>query len=160
MPGDTVRFTSTKPYRVQVSGRIKSFINAFGEELAVENADKGIEAACLATGAVVNEYTAGPVYMDAEARGGHEWIIEFNTPPADLDAFVQVMDGRMRSINSDYDAKRRGDMALRPPVVHAVPAGTFYAWMKQRGKLGGQHKVPRLCNDRQLLESLLAPVPA
>ena len=160
MPGDTVRFTSTKPYRVQVSGRIKSFINAFGEELVVENADKGIEAACLATGAVVNEYTAGPVYMDAEARGGHEWIIEFNTPPADLDAFVRVMDGTMRSINSDYDAKRRGDMALRPPVVHAVPAGTFYAWMKQRGKLGGQHKVPRLCNDRQLLESLLAPVPA
>lgn len=160
MPGDTVRFTSRKPYRIQVSGRIKSFINAFGEELVVENADKGIEAACQATGAVVNEYTAGPVYMDAGARGGHEWIIEFSTPPVDLDTFVQEMDRTMRAINSDYDAKRRGDMALGPPRVHAVSAGTFYAWMKQRGKLGGQHKVPRLCNDRHLIESLLAPIPA
>jgi len=158
MPGDTVRFTSTKPYRVQVSGRIKSFINAFGEELVVENADQGIEAACQATGAVVNEYTAGPVYMDADARGGHEWIIEFNKPPADLGAFVAELDRTMRAVNSDYDAKRRGDMALRPPLVHSVRPGTFYEWMKQRGKLGGQHKVPRLCNDRQLLDSLLAPV--
>ncbi len=160
MPGDTVRFTSVKPYRIQVSGRTRSFINAFGEELVVENADKGIETACRATGAVVNEYTAAPVYMDAEARGGHEWVIEFSTPPGDIGAFVQVLDGTMRSINSDYDAKRRGDMALRAPIVHGVPAGTFYAWMKQRGKLGGQNKVPRLSNDRSLIDSLLAPVPA
>lgn len=160
MPGDTVRFTSVKPYRIQVSGRTRSFINAFGEELVVENADKGIETACRATGAVVNEYTAAPVYMDAEARGGHEWVIEFSTPPDDIGAFVQVLDGTMRSINSDYDAKRRGDMALRAPIVHGVPAGTFYAWMKQRGKLGGQNKVPRLSNDRSLIDSLLAPVPA
>lgn len=160
MPGDTVRFTSVKPYRIQVSGRTRSFINAFGEELIVENADKGVEAACQATGAVVSEYTAAPVYMDEEARGGHEWVIEFSTPPDDLTAFVQVMDDTMRRINSDYDAKRRGDMALRAPHVHVVAPGTFYAWMKQRGKLGGQNKVPRLSNDRGLLESLLTAMPA
>ncbi len=160
MPGDTVRFTSVKPYRIQVSGRTRSFINAFGEELIVENADKGVEAACQATGAVVSEYTAAPVYMDEEARGGHEWVIEFSTPPDDLTAFVQVMDDTMRRINSDYDAKRRGDMALRAPYVHVVAPGTFYAWMKQRGKLGGQNKVPRLSNDRGLLESLLTAMPA
>jgi len=160
MPGDTVRFTSLRPYRVQVSGRVKSFINTFGEELVVENADMGIQTACEATGAVVNEYTAGPIYMDTDVRGGHEWIIEFSTPPQDMDTFVAVMDRKMREVNSDYDAKRNGDMALRPPLVHVVPAGTFHAWMKQRGKLGGQHKVPRLCNDRLLLESLLPTVAA
>lgn len=158
MPGDTVRFTSVHPHRVQVSGRIKSFINAFGEELVVENADRGIQAACEATGAVVSEFTAAPIYMESDARGGHEWVIEFETGPDDLDAFTATLDGTMRSLNSDYDAKRRGDMALRPPVVHNVPPGTFYAWMKQRGKLGGQNKVPRLCNDRAILDSLLATV--
>lgn len=160
MPGDTVRFTSTKPYRIQVSGRTRSFINAFGEELIVENADRGIEAACAATGAVVNEYTAAPVYMDGNARGGHEWVIEFSTAPNDVDRFMHVLDSTMRGLNSDYDAKRRGDLALKAPIMHAVPPGTFYAWMKQRGKLGGQNKVPRLCNDRSIMESLLNPVPA
>ena len=158
MPGDTVRFTSVRPHRVQVSGRTKSFINAFGEELVVENADRGIEAACNATGAIVSEYTAAPIYMETEARGGHEWVIEFETAPDDLDTFTKVLDRKMRSLNSDYDAKRRGDMALRPPLVHNVPPGTFYAWMKHRGKLGGQNKVPRLCNDREILEGLLLPV--
>jgi len=158
MPGDTVRFTSVRPHRVQVSGRTKSFINAFGEELVVENADRGIEAACDATGAIVSEYTAAPIYMETEARGGHEWVIEFETAPDDLDTFTKVLDRKMRSLNSDYDAKRRGDMALRPPLVHNVPPGTFYAWMKHRGKLGGQNKVPRLCNDREILEGLLLPV--
>lgn len=160
MPGDTVRFTSVKPYRIQVSGRTRSFINAFGEELIVENADRGIEAACAATGAVVNEYTAAPIYMDNTARGGHEWAIEFGQAPDDIARFVRTLDDTMRSINSDYDAKRRGDMALRPPLVHVLQPGTFYAWMKQRGKLGGQNKVPRLSNERTLLESLLAPVTA
>lgn len=160
MPGDTVRFTSLRPYRIQVSGRTRSFINAFGEELIVENADRGIEAACQATGAVVNEYTAAPVYMDQNARGGHEWVIEFSTPPDDLERFMHVLDSTMRSLNSDYDAKRRGDMALKAPIAHAVPVGTFYAWMKQRGKLGGQNKVPRLCNDRSIVESLLIPAVA
>ncbi len=157
MPGDTVRFTSVKPYRVQVSGRTKSFINAFGEELIVENADRGVEAACRATGALVNEYTAAPIYMDADARGGHEWVIEFDRAPDDLARFVQVMDDTMRAINSDYDAKRRGDMALRTPVVHVVEKGTFHGWMRLRGKLGGQNKVPRLANERTYLEALLQP---
>lgn len=160
MPGDTVRFTSTKPYRVQVSGRTRSFINAFGEELIVENADRGIEAACAATGAVVSEYTAAPIYMGDDARGGHEWVIEFEQLPDELAAFTRVLDDTMRALNSDYDAKRRGDMALRSPVLHSVAPGTFYAWMKQRGKLGGQNKVPRLSNDRSILEGLLAPVEA
>jgi hypothetical protein len=160
MPGDTVRFTSVKPYRVQVSGRTRSFINAFGEELIVENADRGIEAACAATAAVVSEYTAAPIYMGDDARGGHEWVIEFERTPNDPVVFNRVLDDTMRALNSDYDAKRRGDMALRAPVVHTVPPGTFYAWMKQRGKLGGQNKVPRLSNDRVILEGLLAPVEA
>lgn len=155
MPGDTIRFTSVKPYRIQVSGRTRSFINAFGEELIVENADRGIEEACKATGAVVTEYTAGPIYMEGDAKGGHEWVIEFDVMPTDLVQFVTVLDSTMRVSNSDYDAKRRGDMALLLPVVHAVPSGTFHAWMKQRGKLGGQNKVPRLSNDRSYLEELL-----
>ena len=158
MPGDTVRFTSVKPHRVQVSGRTKCFINAFGEELMVENADRGIEAACAATNAVVNEYTAAPVYMQAEAKGGHEWIVEFAQRPDDMARFVSVLDDTMRAINSDYDAKRRGDMALRAPLLHTVAPGTFYEWMKQRGKLGGQNKVPRLSNDRAILDQLLVPV--
>ncbi len=160
VPGDTVRFSSVKPYRIQVSGRTKSFINAFGEELIVENADRGIEAACAATGAIVREYTAGPIYMDMHARGGHEWVIEFERPPGDQNTFNEVLDMRMRELNSDYDAKRRGNMALQPPRVHPVADGTFYQWMKERGKLGGQNKVPRLCNDRTWLDQLLQPVHA
>jgi hypothetical protein len=157
MPGDTIRFTSTKPYRIQVSGRTKSFINAFGEELIVENAERGLEEACKATGAVISEYTAGPVYMDDSARGGHEWVIEFEKEPDDADRFTEVLDMTMRSLNSDYDAKRKGDMALQRPIVHHVPHGTFHAWMRSRGKLGGQNKVPRLSNDRTYLEPLLHP---
>jgi hypothetical protein len=157
MPGDTVRFTSVRPFRIQVSGRTKSFINAFGEELIVENAERGLEAACAATGAVVHEYTAGPIYMDGSARGGHEWIIEFSHEPHDPARFMEVLDLTMRAINSDYDAKRRGDMALQAPVLHSVPGGTFHAWMKRRGRLGGQNKVPRLCNDRTYIDSLLQP---
>jgi len=157
MPGDTVRFTSLSPHRIQVSGRTRSFINAFGEELIVENADRGIAAACEATRSVVKEYTAAPIYMADEAPGGHDWVIEFDNPPVDMDLFMNTLDTTMRAINSDYDAKRKGDMAMGPPLVHAVPSGTFYAWMKQRGKLGGQNKVPRLCNDRAILEDLLAP---
>ena len=158
MPGDTVRFTSVKPYRIQVSGRTRSFINAFGEELIVENADRGVEAACKATGALVSEYTAAPIYMNDDARGGHEWVIEFERAPEDLDAFIRSMDNAIRELNNDYDAKRTGDMALRLPVVHAVPSGTFHHWMKQRGKLGGQNKVPRLSNEREHLDALLAAI--
>jgi hypothetical protein len=160
MPGDTVRFTSVDPYRIQVSGRTRSFINAFGEELIVENADRAIAQAAARTGAIVNEYTAAPVYMEHEARGGHEWIIEFERAPEDLDGFVDHLDATLREVNSDYDAKRRGDMALRRPLVHDVPSGTFYQWMKSMDKLGGQNKVPRLCNDRAIVERLLAALVA
>ncbi|HMN05710.1 MAG TPA: GH3 auxin-responsive promoter family protein [Flavobacteriales bacterium] len=155
MPGDTVRFTSVQPYRIQVSGRTRSFINAFGEELIVENADRGIQCACEATGAVVSDYTAGPVYMDDLARGGHEWVIEFESEPEDLERFTAVLDTTMRGLNSDYDAKRSTDTVLGKPLVHAVPKGTFHHWLKEKGKLGGQHKVPRLCNDRLILDQLL-----
>ncbi|HQV40273.1 MAG TPA: GH3 auxin-responsive promoter family protein [Flavobacteriales bacterium] len=159
MPGDTVHFTHTAPYRIQVSGRTKSFINAFGEELIVENADRGIQAACAATGSVVREYTAGPVYMDAEARGCHEWMIEFEAAPEDMEHFITVLDETMRGLNSDYDAKRSTGMVLRRPIVHAVQKDTFHRWLKERGKLGGQNKVPRLCNDRTLLDQLLQNEP-
>lgn len=160
MPGDTVRFTSTNPYRIQVSGRTRSFINAFGEELIVENADRGIEHACQVTGAVVIEYTAGPVYMDDSAKGGHEWVVEFEKEPSDLDLFTTVLDRTMRNLNSDYEAKRSTDTVLQRPVVHPVAKGTFHHWMKERGKLGGQNKVPRLCNDRQILDQLLLGIHA
>ncbi|MCC6840471.1 MAG: GH3 auxin-responsive promoter family protein [Flavobacteriales bacterium] len=160
MPGDTVRFTSTSPYRIQVSGRTRSFINAFGEELIVDNADRAIQAACHATGAVVCDYTAGPVYMDALARGGHEWIIEFEQDPGQLELFISELDNNLRLLNSDYDAKRSTDTVLQRPLVHAVARGTFHQWLKQRGKLGGQHKVPRLCNDRIILDQLLQLIPA
>lgn len=155
MPGDTIRFTETMPYRFRVSGRTRSFINAFGEELIVENADCGIQAACLATGSVVREYTAGPVYMDAQASGCHEWAIEFEMEPSDMERFTDVLDDTLRSLNSDYAAKRSTGKVLRRPRVHAMPAGSFHHWMKERGKLGGQNKVPRLCNDRTLLDQLL-----
>ena len=125
VPGDTVRFSSVKPYRFRVSGRTRSFVNAFGEELIVENADRGIEAACEATGAVVNEYTAGPVFMGADARGGHEWVIEFERPPEDMATFTEALDRRLRELNTDYDAKRRGDMAIAAPRVHAVRQGSL-----------------------------------
>ncbi|MCB0795377.1 MAG: GH3 auxin-responsive promoter family protein [Flavobacteriales bacterium] len=155
MPGDTVRFTSTDPFRIQVSGRTRCFINAFGEELIVENADRALEVACDHTGASVNDYTAGPMYLDGVNPGGHEWIIEFEHPPADMDLFALALDATLREVNSDYDAKRGSARALGLPRVHAVPSGTFQEWMKQRGKLGGQHKVPRLANDRSYLEQLL-----
>ena len=155
MPGDLVRFTSTHPYRVQVSGRTKSFINAFGEELIVDNAERAIEQACQRTGAIVNEFTAGPVYMEKEGKGGHEWIIEFQRMPDDMQTFSDLLDEGLRAANSDYDAKRKGDMVLDRPIIHDVPKGTFYAWMRSRGKLGGQNKVPRLANDRSYLDAIL-----
>jgi hypothetical protein len=153
--GDTVRFTSVAPHRIKISGRTKHFINAFGEEVIIENAERAITAACEATGALVSDYTAAPIFMGNRQRGGHEWVIEFSRPPSDRAAFARVLDETLRQINSDYDAKRYKNLALTGPTVHAVPTGTFYAWMKRRGKLGGQHKVPRLSNSREYVEEIL-----
>ncbi len=153
--GDTVKFTSKYPFRLKVSGRTKHFINVFGEEIIVENADAAIMFACKETGAVMTEYTAGPVYIENGTKGRHEWIIEFSKPPSDLAYFSDLLDQHLRSINSDYDAKRFHELALLGPIVHIVPTDTFYNWMASRGKLGGQHKVPRLSNSREYLNSLL-----
>lgn len=154
--GDTIQFTTLWPYRIKVTGRLKSFINAFGEELIVDNTDKAIAAACQQTGAIVNDYTAAPVYFDDSSNGCHEWLIEFDVPPANLENFIQVLDSTLQSLNSDYEAKRYKDIALRLPIVHVLPKGRFNEWLKSKGKLGGQHKVPRLYNDRKYVDEILA----
>jgi hypothetical protein len=160
--GDTVRFTSLAPYRVRITGRTKHFINAFGEELVIENAEAAVAAASQATGATVRDFTAAPVWFsaaDGASRGGHEWAIEFVTPPAQLHQFADVLDRTLQQLNSDYEAKRHRNLALSPPLVQAVAAGTFEAWLAGQGKLGGQHKVPRLLNSREILEAILATKP-
>lgn len=153
--GDTVRFTSLKPYKFVISGRTKCFINAFGEELVVDNAEKGLQQACRATGAVVSEYTAAPVFMDAEGKCRHQWVIEFDKSPSDLAAFARELDMALQQINSDYEAKRYKDLTLQ--MLEIIPArrGLFNDWLKSKGKLGGQHKVPRLANNREIIEEVL-----
>jgi GH3 auxin-responsive promoter len=153
--GDTIKFTSTKPYRIKISGRTKHFINAFGEELIIENAETAIAKACEATNAIIDNFTAAPVYLQEGKKGGHDWVIEFRKRPENTEAFSKILDDTLRSINSDYDAKRSGDIALVSPTIHSVKEGTFYAWMKRRGKLGGQNKVPRLSNTREYIDDLL-----
>ena len=138
-----------------MSGRLKHYINAFGEELIVDNTDKAIAAACVKTGAIVNDYTAAPVYFSDASNGAHEWLIEFDKAPSDLHHFTKELDSALKSINSDYEAKRHKDIALRPPVIHALNRGTFNEWLRRKGKLGGQHKVPRLSNDRKYLEEII-----
>ncbi len=157
--GDTVMFTSTHPYRIRVTGRTRHFINAFGEELIIDNAEKGLQVACERTGATIKDYTAGPIYMGNKSTGGHEWLIEFDQPPSQLSFFTEVFDNALKSLNSDYEAKRSNNLTLQMPVVRIMPPGTFYNWLKTKGKLGGQHKVPRLANDRQYIEDILASVP-
>ncbi len=156
MIGDTIRFTSISPYRFQISGRTTAYINTFGEELIVDNADQAILSASLATGASVKDYTAGPVYFEDGKAGAHEWVIEFTQQPSCFRTFCEALDSKLREINSDYDAKRYKDMALTFPIIHNAPANTFYEWMKSRGKLGGQNKVPRLANDRSFIEPIIA----
>lgn len=156
--GDTVRFTSVHPYRVTISGRTKHFINAFGEELIIENAERAVAVACRETGAEIKDYTAAPVYMDGGKRGSHEWVVEFSKAPKDLCTFAAVLDQTLRDNNSDYDAKRSYDLVLGPPIVHVALEGTFYGWMRSRGKLGGQHKVPRLSNHREFIDGVLAHI--
>ncbi|MGM9688407.1 MAG: GH3 auxin-responsive promoter family protein [Alloprevotella sp.] len=153
--GDTVRFTSVQPYKFVISGRTKSFINAFGEELIVDNAERGLQEACRLTGAVVNEYTAAPVFMDGEGRCRHQWVVEFDVPPADTEEFAELLDKALQAVNSDYEAKRRKDITLQRLELLPARKGLFDDWLKSRGKLGGQHKVPRLCNDRTVIEQIL-----
>jgi len=155
MIGDTVRFTSTLPYRFQISGRTKHFINTFGEELIIENAENALRIACERTGAFINDYTAGPIYM-AEGAGAHEWLIEFDKAPENLTAFVEILDTALKSLNTDYEAKRTSNLILKPPVVRKLPQGTFYSWLQAKGKAGGQHKVPRLSNHRKFIDEVLA----
>jgi len=156
LPGDTVKFVSTDPYRIKISGRTKFYINTFGEELIVDNADNALTLACERTNSEISEYTAGPVFMDEQGKqGAHEWLIEFKKPPENLHFFTEIFDNALKSLNSDYEAKRSGNFILQMPLVKEMPSGTFYEWMKRRGKLGGQNKVPRLSNDRNHLESIL-----
>jgi hypothetical protein len=155
MIGDTIEFTSLSPYRIRITGRTKHFINAFGEEVIIDNAEKALTQACRETGAIVRDYTACPVYFEGNNAGAHEWIIEFELLPNNLALFKEALDRKLREINSDYDAKRFKDLALRQPEIHVAPDRTFYRWMKQRGKLGGQHKVPRLFNERRYVEEIL-----
>lgn len=153
--GDTIQFTSTNPYRIKVSGRTKSFINAFGEEVIVDNSDQAILAASKATNSEVSDYTAAPVYMSQHGNGAHEWILEFNKAPESLDIFMKELDQALKMINSDYEAKRHKDIALSMPIAHHMPTGGFSAWLKTKGKLGGQHKIPRLHNDRKIFDDIL-----
>lgn len=154
--GDTVKFTSILPYRIKISGRTKHFINAFGEELIIENAEKAISVACIQTNSEITDYTAAPAYMEGGKKGSHEWVVEFSKAPKDLCIFVEILDRTLREINSDYDAKRSYDLVLEPPKLLVAPKGTFYVWMRARGKLGGQHKVPRLSNNREFLDGVKA----
>ena len=155
MIGDTVMFTSVRPYKFVITGRTKSFINAFGEELIQDNAEKGLAYACDQTGAQVSEYTAAPVYMDENAKCRHQWLIEFAKEPADLRQFSDLLDRKLQEINSDYEAKRFHDVTLQHLEVVKARPGLFNDWMKAKGKLGGQHKVPRLSNSRKNMDELL-----
>ena len=156
--GDTVCFTSTSPFKIRVTGRTKHFINTFGEELIIDNAEKGLKIACQETNAIINEYTAGPIYMSDDAGGGHEWIIEFERKPECIEKFSKVLDLTLQEVNSDYEAKRSYRGNLSAPLIHSVQSGTFYNWMKGRNKLGGQNKVPRLSNDRKYLDEILVEI--
>jgi hypothetical protein len=153
--GDTIQFTSLDPFRVKVTGRLKHFINAFGEEVIVDNTDKAIAIASQKTGAIVNEYTAAPVYFSDESNGAHEWLIEFEKLPDDPGHFADELDIALKNTNSDYEAKRYKNIALSKPVIHIIEKGLFNQWLKSKGKLGGQHKVPRLSNERNYVEEIL-----
>lgn len=154
--GDTVRFTSLAPYRIMISGRTKNYINAFGEEVVVDNSDKALEAACKATGAIISEYTAAPVYLSDKDTAAHEYIIEFVKEPDNMEGFAEILDRELKNLNSDYEAKRSHDLMLKIPKVVSVPEKTFFNWMKSKGKIGGQHKVPRLYNDRKFVDDILS----
>jgi hypothetical protein len=153
--GDTIMFTSTNPYKIVVTGRTKHYINAFGEELIIENAERALMDACQETGAIINEYTAAPVYMDEKTKGRHEWLVEFEKEPDNILAFTQILDNSLKKLNSDYEAKRYNDITLILPLLRSLPKGSFYKWFSLKGKLGGQNKMPRLSNDRKYVDELL-----
>jgi hypothetical protein len=157
--GDTVEFTSIDPYRIKVTGRLKHYMNAFGEEVIVDNTDKAIAVACEKTNAVVNDYTAAPVYFSEDNNGAHEWLIEFEKEPENTEHFIYELDNALQNINSDYEAKRHKNIALRKPIVRTLPKNLFNEWLRRKGKLGGQHKVPRLSNDRKYIDEILAMLP-
>lgn len=154
--GDTIRFTCLKPFRFKISGRTKHYINAFGEELMIDNVETALAKACEQTQAKIIDYTGAPIYMKEGESGAHEWMIEFSTTPNDINLFGKIFDEALKSLNSDYEAKRYNNMTLNPPVIHIAKPNLFYDWMASRGKLGGQNKVPRLSNDRQYIEPLIA----
>ncbi|GAB4277805.1 MAG: GH3 auxin-responsive promoter family protein [Marinilabiliales bacterium] len=153
--GDTIQFTSKNPYKIKITGRIKHFINAFGEELIIDNADKAIKKAAEKTNALIREYTVAPVYIDANNRGTHEWLIEFEQKPNNIDRFIEVLDNELKSLNSDYEAKRYKNITMDVPRVIFARENLFYDWLKKHNKIGGQHKIPRLKNDRDLIEELI-----
>lgn len=153
--GDTVRFTSKAPPRIKISGRTKHFINAFGEELIIDNAESALRKACIGTHAEITDYTAAPVFMGSNQGARHQWLIEFEKEPENIGFFTELLDNGLKAANSDYEAKRYKDIALQRPEVITLRKGTFYAWLKEKGKLGGQHKVPRLSNDRSIAEDIL-----
>jgi len=154
--GDTVKFTALKPYRIRITGRTKHFINVFGEELIIENTEEALKQACLKTNAEVSEYTVAPIFMNGNNSGGHEWVIEFKNHPENINYFAELLDNSLKSINSDYEAKRYKNLTLKSPKINVVRKGLFYDWLKQNGKLGGQHKIPRLSNSRKHMEEILA----
>ena len=153
--GDTVKFTSINPYRFLISGRSKHCINIFGEDLFAEHADKALSIASQETGAVLQNYTAAPFFYDQKKKGYHEWLVEFVTPPADMEKFTDVLDRELGNLNDDYASKRKQDIAIERPVVREIPRGTFYEWLKRKGKLGGQHKITPLSNSRDFVEEIL-----
>jgi hypothetical protein len=153
--GDTVRFTSINPYRIKVSGRTKHYINVFGEELIIENAESALNMVCKMTNAKIVDYTAAPVFMKGKEKGAHEWLIEFKCAPENMEVFNQLLDDTLKSLNSDYEAKRYNNITLNKPKIHIARRNLFYDWLKRHNKLGGQHKIPRLSNTREYIEELL-----
>ncbi len=154
-PGDVITFTSKYPFKIKITGRMKQFVNAFGEEVMVENTDNALAATCSQMDAIVSEYTLAPIYFKDSDKGGHEWLVEFERMPSNMEAFCTLLDKNLRAVNSDYEAKRFKSMALKQLHLQPVPQGTFYNWLRSKGKYGGQHKVPRLANDRKYVDEIL-----